>query len=416
MNKELAEVRGLFGINELNFHPNFLRRCFFVLLAAIAFTTFSNSPAIAAGKIVNVKAAPFFAKGDGITDDSAAIQAAVNAAGVTPGNIVLFPSGNYLHNTAIDVNGVQTSLKGLNRGNTIISGAGFNLNADGVQFFGLNIKSPTSVIESVSNKAKFSSCNFDTFLNLRTCSDVQISNCDFNFTAGGQLYLNYANRVSVTASRLKGNVQFYSAIVTLYSTDLSFKQLEIITTQGVGINSYGNNRVLVERCNIRDVSAGLYNYVSQYSTNVTFRNNVIGFATQDPNINAIYSSNENNVLFSNNQIQRAFMGVRVYSGAAIAISGNQISKTLSNGIYLQSEAGKQIVVEKNTIRDCGLDSATAAILARNLSGDFTAIIQNNTYTGNQQNIRFFIRCEPPSPPCVVQGNRTNTLLPTQVGP
>lgn len=48
--------------------------------------------------ILNVKAAPFFAKGDGITNDTAAIQAAINAVSAsTVGGNLYFPPGTYLH-------------------------------------------------------------------------------------------------------------------------------------------------------------------------------------------------------------------------------------------------------------------------------------------------------------------------------
>jgi hypothetical protein len=55
------------------------------------------SDALVGPPFINVMAAPFFAKGDGATDDTAAIQAAIDA---TPaGGIVFFPPGNYKFST-----------------------------------------------------------------------------------------------------------------------------------------------------------------------------------------------------------------------------------------------------------------------------------------------------------------------------
>jgi parallel beta-helix repeat protein len=47
--------------------------------------------------VVNVRSAPYNAKGDGITDDTAAIQAAVNAVAGTGGEVTI-PAGTYLIN------------------------------------------------------------------------------------------------------------------------------------------------------------------------------------------------------------------------------------------------------------------------------------------------------------------------------
>lgn len=53
--------------------------------------TFANSQALP----VNVKGAAFGAIGDGTTDDTAAIQAAINAVGAAGGGVVYFPPGSY---------------------------------------------------------------------------------------------------------------------------------------------------------------------------------------------------------------------------------------------------------------------------------------------------------------------------------
>jgi hypothetical protein len=56
----------------------------------------SNQPAVATGvpHVFNVKDGAFGAKGDGVTNDSPAIQAAINAASVS-GGVVFFPPGQY---------------------------------------------------------------------------------------------------------------------------------------------------------------------------------------------------------------------------------------------------------------------------------------------------------------------------------
>jgi len=75
----------------------------------------------------------FGAVGDGVANDTAAIQAAVNYAQTfAQGAKILFPSGKYLLNTTVTVTGSGVSLEGSGQGNTwIINGTA---NAAAIQF------------------------------------------------------------------------------------------------------------------------------------------------------------------------------------------------------------------------------------------------------------------------------------------
>jgi hypothetical protein len=61
----------------------------------------SASSASNAAPVINVKDAPYNAKGDDITDDYAAISAAVAAC--PPGGIVYFPPGKYITTNTINI-------------------------------------------------------------------------------------------------------------------------------------------------------------------------------------------------------------------------------------------------------------------------------------------------------------------------
>ncbi len=72
-----------------------------LLLAALLMSTL---PAAAlGGSEVNVKDAPYSAAGDGTTDDTAAVQAAVTDCSTAGGGTVLFPSGDYRVGAAVSV-------------------------------------------------------------------------------------------------------------------------------------------------------------------------------------------------------------------------------------------------------------------------------------------------------------------------
>ncbi len=64
---------------------------------------------------VNVRTAPYFAKGDGITDDTAAIQAAIVACAAAGGGTVLVPPGTYLVTAALLLSSANVRIVGAGR-------------------------------------------------------------------------------------------------------------------------------------------------------------------------------------------------------------------------------------------------------------------------------------------------------------
>lgn len=74
------------------------------------------------GIIINVKASPYLAKGDGVTDDTVAIQAAVNAAIALNGSqIIFFPPGTYKLTTLPAITKNHIYFMGTGAGVTILS-------------------------------------------------------------------------------------------------------------------------------------------------------------------------------------------------------------------------------------------------------------------------------------------------------
>ncbi len=104
---------------------------------------------------VDVRGAPYFAQGDGKTDDTHAIQAALDAVGGKGGGVVYVPTGSYLVKTHLSVP-AETSLVGVGRapelytdkttGSTLLAveGAGHE---DGEAF--ITLQGPDSTLQGV---------------------------------------------------------------------------------------------------------------------------------------------------------------------------------------------------------------------------------------------------------------------------
>jgi hypothetical protein len=104
---------------------------------------------------LNAQNQPYLAKGDGVTDDTTAIQSALTATGAKGGGIVFLPTGNYYVATHLSVP-AHTTLAGVwraptaysqNKGTTLLAVEN-NGNTSGVPF--ITLVGPNSVLEGVT--------------------------------------------------------------------------------------------------------------------------------------------------------------------------------------------------------------------------------------------------------------------------
>ncbi|MGO8746714.1 MAG: glycosyl hydrolase family 28-related protein [Thermoguttaceae bacterium] len=87
------------------------------ILAAQPAQSAESPPHPVAETVLNVKA--FGAKGDGVTDDTAAINACISACGVKGGGAIYFPSGKYVISSTILINHSHVAILGAGWGNTV---------------------------------------------------------------------------------------------------------------------------------------------------------------------------------------------------------------------------------------------------------------------------------------------------------
>lgn len=414
-----------------------------------------------AAKIFNVKNAPFFAQGNGVADDTNAIQSAINAASESPGSTVFFPNGTYFHEGELYVSGNKTTLQGFNRQNCRLTGNSLSIGGSNTNLSTFTIQSGDVYIVEGASKVSVSACTFLSNLQFVSATDCSVKNCDFTSSNNIQLSIYYSTRVEVANSKFvggggeKGGTLAY----VVDSSEVAFKQSQFSNGNGYPIYANSVDTFLVDGCTVQTSNTSINLY---YCNNVTIRSNVLGSTQSNPaNGYGLYMYYPSNVLVFNNKINYVDTGIYTNGGSQVQILANALGNIGNNGIVTQSEgtyiANNQVLnagangiecnvvsscgsykVEQNRCVNCGLSEAFAAIIvgygesgggsenpSRNAAkqaavgkgeggGSSEVSVRNNVYLGNKQNIAYFIYCSIPSPPAVVKGNLTTTMLPTYV--
>lgn len=406
------------------------------LFALVIISAISPQPATAV-QTFNVKSAPFNAVGDGVTDDTGAIQAALNAATPFSGSIVLFPPGTYYHSGELNVYGAVT-LMGDSKSTPTLRGNAIYLNNPGERMTALNVDATGSfgVYNRTSNTlitgVTFSGDSYGPrLLDLEGASNCTVNNCQF---LGGYYgaYINGGDRISFESDNFvaSGAGGSYDGIYAQYATNVTVKDSQFANYSDSGI--WFNNLPGPGRVTSSSFTNNYWGLAIWSSTNVTVDKNIIQQGTYP--IDFYYS---NNVLASVNTVSAAYYGARLYSSSNAqviknrisncsygvysiyengtdAINSNQIDRISYSGIDVSQGSGS-LLIDSNLLTDCGL-SGTTAVIYVGTAPYSSLLVQKNAYSGNQAGVSYFIRCLPPAPPAVVTGNKTNTLLPTLVGP
>lgn len=119
----------------------------------------------------NVRVAPYGAVGDDSTDDTAAIQTAINAAGVAGGGIIYFPPGTYKLTDNLQITSSKIHFLGVTPGATIFKQyANTSLNITATDFiceninFAMGAGGVSYITSSSTNDSRFVACSFSTTL------------------------------------------------------------------------------------------------------------------------------------------------------------------------------------------------------------------------------------------------------------
>lgn len=193
--------------------------------------------------MINVTSAPYNATGNGSTDDTAAIQAAITAAaGLPTGSEVYFPAGTYKITSVLNIGGLATGkgmqLRGDGRGDTIIAPAGsFNSIAVGSSS-NVTIKN-MSIVPSVTQTGGTAIVsNLTTNLTLQdliinNAYQGFVSNADSNFLVDNVDFVGILNDGIVVQGGGFGSMRDLTMGGTLRSGTNTGSGIHIISTGGV---------------------------------------------------------------------------------------------------------------------------------------------------------------------------------------
>jgi hypothetical protein len=181
------------------------------------------------------------AKGDGTTDDTAAIQAAVNALG-SQGGVVYLPPGNYLLNSNPVNLGAPVTIQGAGHGATSIrigsgftGGSAFTVSSDDCMLAGLQLRGNSST--TTSNPA----CHGVTATGVL---EFRVFNCTFQYINGYALRLFGTSTNTLHGGQLSTvKIQSCAGAIHIKSDPANLAanvEMNNVFTRYLGVNSGSN--------------------------------------------------------------------------------------------------------------------------------------------------------------------------------
>jgi hypothetical protein len=368
----------------------------------------------------------FGAVGNGIIDDSTAIQNAANNAAAT-GKGVYFPAGTYLHFSPITFTGIHVI--GLGSSSQLVS-------------------------NNASNCAVILSGNGVSIQNM-VISTQGLTGNPYQFTTNnGTLTVINAQNWTVTSSTIVQGPNI-CGILILQSVTGTVSSNVFDGTGGVldyGLVSINASNFTIASNLLQNEGTGLYCVAGSF---IAIRSNMIGNVTYPTQAVGVDLEEVGASNITQNSIQMAsvstgsfgtnaavfvaacdsisvtgnstYCGVNAIIVSAIGPSGSVISQnTIRNcggaGISVNNSSSSSIQIASNLFGECGLvdtssSTSNAIIFISGTNADASGastFVQNNSYQGHTNGLDYYVTCtftSPNIPPANVTGNtQSQTIL------
>lgn len=392
----------------------------------------------AGGEVFNVKA--YGAEGDGVTDDSTALQAAIDAAEAAGGGRVFLPPGDYLFATGLVIDSPNVILVGDGDDSVLTytgSGTGITISAASITLQNLKIDttgaSGTVAVSSSASKTQLvnvfvSGTSSDAQQNGRVnlvsgADDALVQGCTFTgaypsvtiqsdrcrvignhfetfrlgvyLVGGAGNTVNSNNFVSVGGS---GVVAGFDAILVETSTDVVISGNNILASREHGIYVAGgssgiNERVVITGNNISGVPQNGVKFLgatlARQHLHGVISSNVMEGTGSASSLLGISVGNSKHLQITGNVVTKFLNGIHIRGGIETCnVVGNLVRESIGAGIRIvdTSEANIDVAVIGNKVNDNSTAGGGWSAIDITCTGGYASsniVIQDNALSDYQ---------------------------------
>ncbi|ACU62190.1 right-handed parallel beta-helix repeat-containing protein [Chitinophaga pinensis] len=340
-----------------------LQVAFWLFFSLVCASDASKVYALSVYKPVAIDVRALGAKGDGTTDDSKAIQQALNQAATASDKIVSFPAGQYL---------ISQTLRTAAAGTRMVFAKGASLKLANNTNGGILILNDNCSVENATLQGNGQSAP-DLYkgygIALSAVSNSTVKNCIFTGISGFNIFLNRngnkgCNKCVITGNTIKSPALSLpkgydgSGIMIGYSgtgyahTDNEVSNNTIDGAQtlghGIAVMTHGSGNKIIGNTISNCLRYGIISYETSYEDSTLFTT-------------AIINNTVSNIGAKDGTTNNMGMGIYVMKTHGAIVKGNKVSNTLINSDNTETlgrgaitvSGGVGCTVENNTITNSG---------------------------------------------------------------